>query len=370
MSKREKEKAMKQSLRGGRAAYTLLLFSASRWALRRGGDNSQLKRILHMKKKQQLMLACILLFGVLGKADDVGRGGRAGGFLRMGLGARTMGMGGGSAALGDDGYTIYYNPAGLVYLQNRWITSTLHNMALDRHLFFLGFATPLGTGEQKPGMLRAGLGLGWLSSGVSRIDSRDSNGSHLGMLSQDEHSFFFSFALNPHPLLAVGISGKILYNRIPDMTLDGGAFTSSGMGLDFGLMLRPAEWLSMGMVYRDMKARYTWDSQSVFEQGYQTVNEFPLVFQGGVACRGFSGKLVAHADYLKVQDLPGKLLAGLEYILIEQFVLRTGIEGREPAFGFGYRGKLLSAGLQLDYAFVSDEVAPVNSHVMTCSFLF
>jgi hypothetical protein len=323
-----------------------------------------------MCKKQKLILIFILLGVVLGKADDVGRGGRAGGFLRMGLGARMMGMGGGSAALGDDGYTVYYNPAGLVYLQNRWITTTIHNMALDRHLFYLGFATPLGTGEQKPGMMRGGLGLGWLASGVSCIDSRDYNGTHLGMLSQDEHCFYFSFALNPDPLLSVGISVKILYNRFPDMTWDGGAFTSNGFGFDFGLMLHPAKWLSLGMVYRDMKARYTWDSQKVFEQGIQTIDEFPMVFQGGLACRGFSGKLVAHADYMKVQGLPGKALAGLEYILIQQFVLRAGIEGKEPAFGFGYRGKVHSSGFQVDYAFVSDAVAPGNNHVMTCSFFF
>jgi hypothetical protein len=323
-----------------------------------------------MKRRQKLMLACILLFGVLGKADDLGRGGRAGGFLRMGLGARMLGMGGGSAALGDDGYTVYYNPAGLVYLQNRWITTTIHNMALDRHLFYLGFATPLGTGEQKPGMLRGGLGLGWLASAVNQIDSRDYNGTHLGMLSKDEHSFYFSFALNPHPLLSAGISGKILYNRFPGMTLDGGAFTSSGFGFDFGLMLRPAEWVSLGFVCRDMGARYTWDSQIVFDQGIQTENKFPQVIQYGLACRSLSGKLVAHADYLKVKDMSGKMLAGLEYVLIPQFVLRSGFEGREPAFGFGYRGKLLSAGLQVDYAFVSDQVAPGSSHVMTCSFFF
>jgi len=40
-------------------------------------------------------------------ADDIGRGGYAGAFLRMGLGARGMGMGGGSVALADDGFVTY-----------------------------------------------------------------------------------------------------------------------------------------------------------------------------------------------------------------------------------------------------------------------
>ena len=323
-----------------------------------------------MSNKQKLILIFICLGAVMGRADDVGRGGRAGGFLRMGLGARMLGMGGGSAALGDEGHTIYYNPAGLVFLQNRWITADLHNMALDRHLFFLGFAAPLGAGELKPGMLRGGLGLGWLSSGVNHIDSRDDNGTHLGMLSQDEHCFFFSFALNPVPPVAVGISGKIIYNRFPEMTRDGGAFTTNGFGFDFGLMVRPVDRISFGIVLRDMRARYTWDSQKVFEQGISTTDEFPVVLQEGVAYHALSGKLIAHIDYLKVQDIPGKVVAGLEYSLIPQFVIRAGLKGSEPAFGFGYRGTLLSSGLQLDYAFVSDPIAPGDSHVMSCSFFF
>jgi hypothetical protein len=321
--------------------------------------------------KKRMIIITLLIAAMTGSARETGRGGSAGSFLRMGLGARPLGMGGGAVALADDGLTIYYNPAGLVYLENRWITSSLHRMALDRHLFFLGYAQAIGREEEmKPGMMRGGLGLGWLSAGVSRIDSRDNNGNHQEMLSHAEHCFYFAFALNPHPKFAVGISGKLVYSRFPGIAKDNSAFSTWGFGFDLGAVIKPVRSVSMGFVLRDLRARYTWDSQNVFEQGLQSTHEFPLVLQAGLAWHGLDGRMIVHTDYKKIQDMPGKILCGAEYSLIPQFLLRAGMEGRSPAFGLGYRGEFHSAGYQIDYAYGMDRIAPQDNHIMTFSVLF
>jgi hypothetical protein len=68
----------------------------------------------------KFMLAVwMLLAASRGLGGDTGRGGYAGSFLRIGLGARAMAMGGGSAAILNDAYSAYYNPAGLGYLNKR-----------------------------------------------------------------------------------------------------------------------------------------------------------------------------------------------------------------------------------------------------------
>lgn len=321
--------------------------------------------------QRKIIFVLSVFLAVHGIAKEIGRGGMAGSFLRMGIGARPLGMGGGSAALADDGYTVYYNPAGLVYLQDRCITSTIHQMALDRQLFYLAYATAISQNdENKPGLLRGGFGLGWLGSGVSNIDSRDENGVHQGMLSHNEHCFYFSFALNPDPKFAFGISGKVLYNRFPGLAQEGSAFTSRGFGFDFGAVVRPFKFLTFGITLRDVRARYNWDSQKIYEQGIQVNDYFPKVLQTGFVFRNPSNQLLLHLDYKKVADIPGELSFGGEYQLVPQFYLRTGMDGSDPAFGFGYHGRILSAQYQIDYAFVSDPVAPGNNHIMACSFYF
>lgn len=323
------------------------------------------------KKMNKSVLFIAFLLTMNGMAKEVGRGGMAGSFLRMGIGARPMGMGGGSAALADDGYTVYYNPAGLVYLKDRWITSSIHQMALDRQLFYLGYASSIGSeSESNPGLLKGGFGMGWLGSGVTNIDSRDANGVHQGMLSHNEHCFYFSFALNPNPKFAFGISGKILYNRFPGLAQDGSAFSSRGFGFDFGAVVRPVDFFTFGITLRDVRARYTWDSQKLYEQGIQVNDYFPKVLQTGIVYRSQSNKLVIHLDYKKVADVEGEVLFGGEYQVISRFCLRTGMDGADPTFGFGYCGRFLSADYQIDYAFVSDPIAPGNNHVMSCGFLF
>ena len=43
--------------------------------------------------------------------------------FEIGMGARALGMGGAFVAVADDANAIYYNPAGLAYMEGRNITS-------------------------------------------------------------------------------------------------------------------------------------------------------------------------------------------------------------------------------------------------------
>ncbi len=68
------------------------------------------------------------------------RGGYTGSFLRLGLGARARALGGAFTAIPGDGYSVYYNPAGLPDLPGKEVTLSYRNLSLDRTFIYTGVA--------------------------------------------------------------------------------------------------------------------------------------------------------------------------------------------------------------------------------------
>ena len=313
-----------------------------------------------------IVLMGVFLLNIPAYCDDVGRGGHAGSFLRMGLGARSLGMGGTSIGMAIDGYTAFYNPAGLVFLEGRWFTSTLNSMALDRRLYYAGYSQSF-TG--KKGMLPGGFSVGWLCAGIDNIDARDFNGNQTDILSAWEHSFFFSFAMQPASSVAFGMNGKLLYNRFPDIA-DGGAVSAVGFGFDIGIMVRPLSFLTLGITVRDLGSKYTWDTQNLYEQGTQRVDRFPRILSGGIAFHGLSDRLIAGLDLEKIEFEPLKYRIGVQFEGYDNVFIRGGINDGLLTFGAGYRLRLEKISTLFDYAFVPDPVAPRGIHVFSWSFVF
>ena len=309
----------------------------------------------------------VLLHGT-GRADEVGRGGYAGVFLRLGLGARAQGMGGGSVAAADDAYTAYYNPAGLVFLEGRQLTTTLQSMALDRRLYFAGYAQSFR--DKGSGLMRAGFSVGWLCSGIDQIDARDFNGNPTGMLSSWEHAFFFSFALNPLPPFSLGFNAKLLLNRFPDIIEEGGNLSAVGFGFDIGVLLKAAPWCSFGLSLRDLRSRYTWDTQELWERGTQRVDRFPMVLRGGGVVKLRSGAIMLSMDLEKIEHMPLSLYTGTQLEVADRFFIRGGIRRGGLTLGIGTRLVWDDKYIQVDYAYIPDSVAPGGNHVFSWSFNF
>ena len=83
-----------------------------------------------------------------GRAEDASFVGvRAAEFLTIPVGARGIGMGSAFSAVADDISSIWWNPAGLGFLEQREVMVTMVDYTMDLTYSYAGFATPIGDGS-------------------------------------------------------------------------------------------------------------------------------------------------------------------------------------------------------------------------------
>ena len=302
------------------------------------------------------------------------QGGQAGAFLRLGVGARAKAMGDAYVALAQGLETSYYNPAGLPLLENREVIVSYRFLSLDRQFSFIGIGFPIqpkiSGSEEKA--LAGGLALTWIHAGVSNIDGRDSDGRSTGELSNSENAFVLSFALHPARVLSLGLSVKVLWNRFPDIGVSDETISASGVGFDFGALLRPVEWLSLGFSIHDINSKYTWNTDKLYgEDGSEVINKFPKVVRTGVAVRvpQVPGLVVAF-DFEDSKELDSRLHFGAEKQFVQNIVIRGGYDDGSLTAGGGYNFGVLGKMSQLNYSFVSSGDRPEAEHVFTWVFQF
>jgi len=217
------------------------------------------------KKSLLLILPLLIVFSSVSlQAKD--RGGYAGSFIRLGLGARARAMGGAFTAITGSGYNAYYNPAGLPDLSSREFILSYRDLSLDREFYYTGIAVKVPP--------TAGVALGWLHAGIDNIDGRDSDGNHTQTFSDSQNGFMFAFGVQVLDNLNLGIGGTILREDLVDIS-------ATGFGLNLGIIYKPLPFLTTGASIRDMNAQYTWNSGSLFDFGSTTTNDFPTVYTAG-----------------------------------------------------------------------------------------
>ena len=80
--------------------------------------------------RKYLLIYMLLLAGLF--AEDYA--GLSGSFLRLGMTARSIAMGGAFTAEKDHGFATFYNPAWAAFLTNRQVGLSYSSMSLDRRL--------------------------------------------------------------------------------------------------------------------------------------------------------------------------------------------------------------------------------------------
>lgn len=319
------------------------------------------------KKLTAFTLAAVLIsiFSIRYSAFAETNGGYAGAFLRMGLGAEALAQGDAMVARPVNGYAVYYNPAGLAFLEKRVFSTSYSSLALDRSLNFVSISFPL-----KP---TAGVSVSWINAGVTNIDGRDFDGNHYGTLEYFENAFMFGFANRFSDYVSAGIGVKILYDLYPEMLEDDKALKSTAVGFDIGVLIKPLNGLSIGLQVRDINAKNSWDTSEYWSEGLSKNDQFPTIFKAGAAYTPIDGLTAEYDIEMSSEDVVEHHL-GVEFAVIfkpeREFTLRTGYDHDVPTFGFGYVFPLKNLTSRLDAAYIVEDVAPDDTMIFSWSLFF
>ncbi len=308
----------------------------------------------------------LLVFFLTGTAFAYEAGGFAGSFLRMGVGARAIAMGGAFTAVPQSAVAGYYNPGGLPFLARPQLAFSGGVLALDRAHNFVGFATALHPARQQKGAFNAGFSLAWVNSGVSDIDGRDSDGQPQGSFSFSENAFLFSFAIQPFPRAALGLTAKVLYARMPRVKQDNSALGTKSLGLDFGLLVHPVDNVFVGAVLQDVRSRYSWNTEGVWERGTATVDHFPKVLRLGASYKWRQTGLFSVDAHFNFKQ-GWRFYAGGEWTYQNRLVGRLGFSGDHLSFGLGVLLRVWRFDSQLSYAYNAISVLPRGDQFLTWS---
>lgn len=287
----------------------------------------------------------------------------AGAFLEIGVGARSLGMGGASVAVSNDVTAIYWNPAGLAYLGN----VQFHGMHSERfggvvNWDFIGLGIPLKD--------KTRFGVGFFRLGVDDIPYTalrnpsmklgESYVNELGQsvqnvpyvyrtVSDQEMALYLSFAKRKTNKITWGINIKIIRKVMGD-------YDAWGLGFDAGVRVNPIDSIQIGLVLLD--GTYTligWNKgrKELIVPHIRYGLAYPLNFT--------SIQLLPTMDIIHNFDNQGSasqistgrlsldLFFGLECEYRDLFALRIGLNRGKLSTGVGFQASFIG----IDYGFSS-----------------
>ncbi len=273
------------------------------------------------------------------------KAGRAGTqFLKIGVGAKALGMGEAFVAVADDITSIYWNPAGLmqnkekefILMHNKWLEDTNYG--------FIGLSQPIKNGK-------FGCGLAYFDYGD--LIGRDKNNNLTGNFTAYDMALSLSYALTLKQTLT-GATLKIIHQRNENEE-------ANGVVLDLGIQysLPQMKNLTLGAVIANIGK----DIKFIKEK-----DPFPLTVKTGLYWsplpKLLSGNLKLAFDLIKSKDDYTRLNMGGEYKLKDIF-LRIGRKAKVDI------GSGLTAGIgfninsfQIDYSYTPFRDLN-NSHIVS-----
>lgn len=286
-----------------------------------------------------LLIITLILAGMPAAAQNTdiheNAGTRAMTFLKIGIGAKAMGMGESHVAATEDLYASYWNPAGLARLQqpqlalmhNEWFAGINHE--------FIGFALPIGD------IGTVGASANFLSFG--ELQGRDRDGKETTIFRPYDLALVVSYARDVTPVLAFGANAKFLREQIADES-------GTGIAFDFGGLYTFAEFpLSLGF-----NAQHIGPRVRFVEEAFG----LPFTFRFGAAYRPWGDAFMLTADVVRPSDNDMTTGVGAAYTLANILQLRTGYKyklgGNDLGGTSGLTGGfgLTLRRFQIDYALV------------------
>lgn len=353
-----------------------------------------LSKFLGLKKKISLvflLVSCITFSQTVRKYSNE--------FMNIGVDAAAFGMSNAVVASTADVNSGYWNPAGLVHLEDKQL-SLMHAsyFANIANYDYAAFAMPL---DEKSAVafsiIRFGVD-GILNTTQLIDDQGEINYNRISLFSTADYGVTFSYARKlPLDGLNYGINAKVIRRVI-------GKFASSwGFGLDAGIQFKSKKEWQFGIMARDITT--TFNAWSIDEDEFATIQgavegqnqELPETTEITIPKLqlGMAKKFVFHYDYTLQTELDLNFrfaetndiisssttsitpALGLEFGYIDMIFIRGGVGnfqnvkqldgsdsvGFQPNIGVGFKYK----GIYVDYALtdIGDQSVALYSNVFS-----
>ena len=283
---------------------------------------------------KRIIFILLLMFAISLYAE-AGKAGAQGAYLKMGPGARALGMGSAFCAIADDSTAIYWNVAGISRIRRKEF-STMHAvLTYDRRYNYVGFVSPLERGA---------WGFGWINAGVDSIERYDGVGNFLGYFDDKENSYIVSYSMpvDKENKYYLGINLKYLRHDILDNSGD-------SFGADIGFLTVFNKKFSAGISLKNIGVKLEWDTESARSE------EVPFDVTLGLSYRPMKNILLSF-DIDKVKDLDTKLNFGVEGKINDKLFLRGGVHDGDVTAGVGVKFK----NWNVDYAWSDSSLGAIH----------
>ncbi|WP_449405344.1 putative type IX sorting system protein PorV2 [Mangrovimonas spongiae] len=325
-------------------------------------------------------------------------------FMNIGVDAAALGMANAVTAHTADVNSGYWNPAGLLHLEDKEL-ALMHSsyFANIANYDYIGFAMPIDD--------RSSIGLSVIRFAVDDIlnttqlidDQGNINYDRISTFSTADYGVTFSYARQlPLDGLRYGINAKVIRRIIGDFA------SSWGFGLDAAVQFETKNDWKFGIMARDITTTY--NAWSIDEDEFSTIQdavegenqELPETTEITIPKLqlGVSKKFIINYDYSILTELDLNVrfeenndiistsfasinpALGLEFGYIDMIFLRGGLGNFQneleydnserlsfqPSMGVGFRYK----GIQVDYAFtdIGDQSVALYSNVFSLKLDF
>jgi len=271
-------------------------------------------------------------------------------FLKIGVGARAVGMGSAQVAVASDATSLYWNPAGLALVED-WDLHVSHNEWLqDMRYEFLAAAKRLG---------RHGVGLSFSGFYMDELPRYDSAGRFLGHFGFYDVAVTGGWGMNLKPGVYIGSSVKMLVEQIDDAT-------ARGLAVDIGTKYdTPIRNLSLGAGVFNLGPRFKFDVEEF---------DIPRIVTGGAAytlpLEQWNGSLLVATDLVSYRGEDLKVHVGAEYSFKRLARIEVGYKFGYDVEGFSAGAGVSRGALSFGYAYspIGSELG--DAHRVSLSYAF
>jgi hypothetical protein len=328
-------------------------------------------------------LLLIAVLALLASSTMHAQEGAAGSFTRLGFGARGQGMGNALSTAIEGTISTYYNPALSAFQDGYVLHGSYAFLALDRKFNQVSYTQTIRIYDEEarvypdePGVQSiSGISVGWINAGDASIQGYDSDGRRTDMLSVFENQFYFNFGTRFSERFAIGFNAKFYYSGLYE------GVTSSGFGVDVGVLYQFSQQLRLAVVAQELLSKYKWDTSELYgpQRGKSTEDPFARIFRAGIGYTLPSRQAAFSAEVEMIGGDSYLARVGAEAPLVEHVVLRAGVERLDlsglgidprPTFGFSVSQPIAQLEPVIHYAFILEPIAPSPTHVLSFAVSF